>query len=85
MDIEEFAEQIQSKEDFEKFLRHLLQNLATSREQWSNVTLEQFLGGLCGFAHDMQGYYRNRGETVDLDQPTWKILADLLLAARVYE
>ena len=85
MDIEDFAEQIKSKEDFEEFLRYLLQDLATSREQWSNVTLEQFLDGLYGIAHDMQGYYGNRGETVDLDQPTWKTLADLLLAARVYE
>jgi len=85
MAIEDFAEHIQSKEDCEEFLRRLVQDLEANREQWSNATLEQFLDGLYGFAHDMQGYYRNRGEKVDFNRPTWRIFADLLLAARVYE
>jgi hypothetical protein len=32
----------------------------------------------------MEGYFKNRGEAVP-EQPTWKTLAQILCAAKVYE
>ena len=39
---------------------------------------------LAAWAEDMDGYYLNAGGPVP-EQPTWKTLADMLLAARIYE
>ena len=85
MELEVIGSQVKSKEDFEEFLHLLLQELREKRLAWENADLESYLGGLHGFILDMKGYYQNCGEVVDLRHPTWKMFADILLAARVYE
>ncbi|NJL27794.1 MAG: hypothetical protein HC897_07800 [Thermoanaerobaculia bacterium] len=85
MDIEDFADRVRTRQDFEEFLERLLSDLQDHGEEWGNTSLKEFLEGLRGFARDMAGYYTNRGESLDLAQPTWRVVADLLLAARVYE
>jgi len=85
VDIDEVANQVQSRADFEDFLRLLMVDLHRHGQKWANTSLAEYLGGFQGFTQDMDGYYKNRGEDVDLSQPSWRVLADLLLAARVYE
>lgn len=81
----EKAEAIRTREEFIDFVRGLIENHRRHREEWGNDTVESFLFGLLGFCRDMEGYYRNLGQSVDVDRPSWRTLADLLLAARVYE
>jgi hypothetical protein len=85
MELEVIGSQVKSKEDFEEFLHLLLQDLREKRLAWENTDLESYLGGLHGFVLDLKGYYQNCGEVVDVSHPTWKMFADILLAARVYE
>jgi hypothetical protein len=85
MRLVDFVEQIKDREDFRRFLSLLLQDLAENGDKWENSTLESFLGGMGGFVGDMEGFYKNRGEKIDLSRPTWKVLAHALLAATVYE
>jgi hypothetical protein len=33
----------------------------------------------------MEGYYKNKGDVVDLEKPTWQMFADILRAACIYE
>jgi len=81
----ERAESVSSKEDFAAFLNLLVRNLRDHPEEWENANLEQYLQGLCGFVEGMEGYYSNVGATVDMTRPGWRVLADALLAGRVYE
>lgn len=81
----EKAEAIQSKADFDAFVQLLLRNYREYPDEWENNTLELFLQGLAGFVENMEGYYSNVGVRVDLERPGWRVLADILLAARVYE
>lgn len=67
-----------------EFARQLLADLRCAKTDWPNNTLESYLEAIGGWTEDMDGYFQNRdGESPD--QPTWSLLAKILLAARVYE
>lgn len=83
-DLFDYARTVKSREDFVRFVAYLNQDFQEKSSEWQNGTLEQFLGGLAGFANDMQGYDRNMGEQVDVENITWRIAAEMLLAASVY-
>lgn len=84
-DIYDVASKIKNKEDFEEFLRLLLEDLRTNREEWSNQNLDSYLDAMYGFTISMGSYYKNKKEFFDESQITWKNVADILLAAIVYE
>jgi len=80
------AKQLTSRDDFVAFIGELRQNLRDHPDEWENQTMELFLSGLHGFAANAAGYYANIGESdIDVDIPTWRGFADMLLAAKVYE
>lgn len=81
----ERAEGVLTKKDFAAFLDLLARNLRDHPEEWENATLGQYLQGLCGFVEGMEGYYSNAGIQLGTDRPGWRVLADVLLAGRVYE
>jgi hypothetical protein len=83
-DLFDYAKTVSSRADFVKFVEYLNQDRREKSDDWGNQTLDQFLSGLSGFANDMAGYYKNMGEAVDVEQITWRIAAEMLLAATVY-
>jgi len=84
MELQEQAEKIHTRDDLVLFIRHLVQDLRTCPERWENTSLEAYLAAMAAWVQEMDGYYRNRGETVP-QHPTWKHLREILLAARIYE
>jgi hypothetical protein len=84
-DLFDYARTVTSREDFVKFVKYLNHDYNQKSDDWGNKTLEQFLSGLSGFANDMAGYYKNMGEVVDVERITWRMAAEMLLAATVYE
>jgi hypothetical protein len=81
----DYAKTIKSKKDFEYFLACLIQDYIQNQDEWQNLDLQSFLTGLIGFVADMSGYYENIGETdVFVENITWRIAAEMLLAATVY-
>lgn len=83
-DLFDYAKTVSSRNDFVKFVEYLNRDYQQKRDEWQNKTLEQFLSGLAGFTNDMDGYYKNMGETVDVERITWRMAAEMLLAATVY-
>jgi len=83
-DLFEYAESISTREGFVKFVNHLNDDYRVRHREWQNNDLGSFLGGLSGFANDMDGFYRNMGEIVDVETVTWRMAAQMLLAASVY-
>lgn len=75
---------ITSRADFVKFVRELCTDLETSAEHWENSDLRSYLAAMASWIEDMEGYYQKSGQSLP-QQPSWKILAEILLAARVYE
>jgi hypothetical protein len=82
--LNELVQQVHSRADFIKFLGALRDHLERKPEEWENRDLASFLNALAAWVEDMDGYYQNLGESVP-DQPSWKTMGQILLAARVYE
>jgi hypothetical protein len=80
----DYARTVKSRSEFVRFVEFLNTDLRENRDEWENNNLESFLSGLSGFANDMDGFYRNMGEIVDIEQLSWRMAAQMLLAARVY-
>ncbi|MCA3078638.1 MAG: hypothetical protein ING71_07620 [Rhodocyclaceae bacterium] len=80
----DLAAGVSSRADFIDFVDNLNRNYASNKDEWENDNLESFLGGLSGFANDMGGYYKNMKEDVDIETVTWRMAAQMLLAAKVY-
>ena len=79
------ARAVSSKADFVEFLRALKADLVANPGDWENPTLGGYLAGMAEFARDIEGYYANRRESVDLEAPSWRVMAEILVAARVYQ
>jgi hypothetical protein len=84
IDLTEMVEQIQNHPDFVAFSRALLKDLKEKPEGWENRDLGPFLEALGAWADDMYGYYQGKGDPLPL-QPSWKMLGQMLLAAKSYE
>jgi len=87
--LEEAAQQIRSRANFSRadfvaFVGVLLVDLRDRPQEWENPDLRNFLEAMMTWVEDMDGYYQNIGEAVP-EQPSWKTMAQILLAARVYE
>ena len=84
IDLDEMVEQIKSHSDFVAFSHALHKDLIEKPEGWENRDLAAFLEALGAWVEDMNGYYQARGDAIPL-QPSWKMLGQILLAAKVYE
>lgn len=75
---------IATRNDLAEFIRELRVSLSDAPSEWENHDLGSYLEAMAAWLDDMDGYYKNRGEPVPA-QPDWKVLAQILAAARVYE
>ena len=85
MDLHEQLRRVQSREDLASFVDALHADLLGGGvDTWENPTLDRFLEALSGWCADMPGWFKNRGEPVPA-QPNWNLVAQMMLAATVYE
>jgi hypothetical protein len=75
---------IKSKADLVEFVRALGDDLRERPEAWENATLERYLSALASWLEDSDGYYQNQGRPVP-ESPSWRDVADMLMAAKMYE
>ena len=78
---------IASREQFLVFLEALIQSIDLQPEAWENGTLKAYIQAMRSWVEDMDGFYKNTaapGE-VDLSSVNWRVFADILMAARMYE
>lgn len=75
---------IGTKDDLVAFIKALRANLLSNPQEWENATLDQYLAALAGWLEDSAGYYNRTGQSVPAI-PSWKNVAEMLIAAKVYE
>ncbi len=83
-DVEKLVRDIKTKEDFVKFVAVLVRELKTNPNNWENKTLGDYLEALQSWTEDIEGYYLNNNLPVP-ENVSWKIFADMLIAATMYE
>jgi len=77
-------DKVVSREQLAKFVSVLAVDLTQNPDEWENKSLGAFLEGLSGWIADMDGYYLNNNLVVP-DEPNWRVVAEMLIAARSYE
>jgi hypothetical protein len=75
---------IANRTDLVAFVRALESDLRENSAGWENVTLGAYLTALASWLEDSDGYYRNQGRPVPTS-PSWRDVADMLMAAKMYE
>lgn len=84
MELHEKIENIDSSEALSRFIDDLRGDLRRNRDDWENVDLDAYLEAMSAWVGSMNNAYRNMGGEVS-EQPTWRVFADILLAAKHYE
>lgn len=84
MKLHERISHVGSKSDLIEFVRALANDLATNRDSWENPDIESYLGAMASWLEDSDGYYQNQGRLAPLE-PSWRDVAELLMAAKMYE
>jgi hypothetical protein len=76
---------IQTRTDLADFVDALREDLRTSDDDsWENPTLERYLEALAAWIRDMPGYFKNQG-IAEPGEPSWRLVATILHAAKIYE
>jgi hypothetical protein len=81
----ELAPLVRTKEEFIVFLSALSDDFRANPEAWENNNLSSFIEALATYAQDIDGYYKNFNLPVDASIPSWRVFAEILCGARVYE
>ena len=83
-DLNRQVNSIGSRQDLAEFIKALISDYENNPGGWENKNLSAYLDGLAGWTKDMDGYFRNIGAELP-EQPSWKLLGEMLLAAKYYE
>ena len=74
---------VESVQDLIAVVTHLRTDLAAHPESWENGTLDRFLDAIAAWLSSFPQSYLSAG--VDVPDPDWRFVADVLRAARIYE
>lgn len=84
MELADARDAIQTRQDLARFVSLLRRDLEHNEDAWENPTLDRFLEALAGWIADMGGYLQNQG-LPEPEQPDWRLVGQMLLAASIYE
>ena len=84
IELHERIADIKSKADLVKFVQALRDDLQTNAKKWENATLERYLSALAAWLEDSDGAYRNQNRPIP-QSPSWQNVAEMLMAASMYE
>jgi hypothetical protein len=76
---------VQSRQQLIGHLFRLMDDFDGAGNHWQNQDIYTFLQAMAAWLDDCDGFYRNFGKPIDVDQPSWQLFADMLSAAAVYE
>ncbi|HFR4149928.1 DUF7660 family protein [Bacillus bombysepticus] len=84
MDVYEYLDHVNSKEDLLKFLVYLQKDFKVNKDEWENVEVETYLEALNSWLGSCESVYINQREKFP-ENISWKFIAQMLLAAAHYE
>ena len=82
--LREQVDKIESREDLGAFVTNLLNDLRENPHEWENHSLPWYIEAIGAVVASKDGYYLNTKEPVP-EQPTWRMMAEILFYARYYE
>jgi len=76
---------VNDRQTFADFIDKLYQDYKENSSTWINKNLDEFLEAMSAYAKDIDGYYKNTNQNVNADNPSWRVFADILMGAKIYE
>ena len=76
---------VTDRQSFVEFIDLLRKDFEDNPGSWENKKLDDFLASLSSYANDIQGYYNNTKQNVNVDEPNWQTFADIFKGATLYE
>ncbi|REE07663.1 hypothetical protein DFQ09_11210 [Winogradskyella pacifica] len=76
---------ISDRKSFSKFAEKLLMDYKKNGEKWEIKRIDDFIENINRYAEDIDGYYKNMNFETSAETPTWRIFAQILKGATVYE
>ena len=75
---------VTGREDVVDVVRAMATDLRKHKDDWQNAALDTYLDALASSIEEIDEIYPDRGEVVP-DQPSWQLVAQLLVMATGYE
>jgi hypothetical protein len=76
---------VKDRESFINFVKELHSDYLDNGDDWENNTLTKFIETIAVYADDIDGYYKNMKFDTSPNVPTWRIFAQILKGATIYE
>jgi len=74
-----------NRKEFINFIEKLRVDFIKNKAQWENKTIEDYLEAMSAYVEDIDGYYKNTNQDVDLEKIDWKVFSDVLKGSSLYE
>ena len=74
-----------NRKEFINFVKNLRVDFIKNNAQWENKTIEDYLESMSAYVEDIDGYYKNTNQEVNLEKVDWEIFADILKGSSIYE
>lgn len=75
---------VKTRDELIKLILSLASEVKNNPGEWKNNDLPSFLEAMASWMEDMDGFYENMNKPCP-DHASWSVLADILMAARIYE
>ncbi|WP_299898755.1 hypothetical protein [uncultured Aquimarina sp.] len=76
---------IKTREEFIIFLKELLEEYKEHPENWENKNIKDFFEAMIIYSDSVQQYYKNTNQFINADEAQWKVFADIIKGASIYE
>jgi hypothetical protein len=74
-----------NKSEFIETIRKLRADFELNPDNWECKTIPEYLEAIENYATDIQGYYQNTNQNINADIANWKVFADIMEGASIYE
>ena len=74
-----------TKQEFILFIENFRTDFIENKEQWENKSIEDYLEAISRYTEDIDGYYKNTNQDINLEKVDWKVFADILKGSSMYE
>jgi hypothetical protein len=83
--IEDGTLKVIDKATFSIFVEEMLKELKKENMNWENSKTENYIESIVSYSEKIDGYYQNMNFTTSAETPTWRIFAQILKGASIYE
>jgi hypothetical protein len=76
---------VTTREQFIDYIQNVISDYNRAVDDWENRDIGSYLEALAAWLQDCRGHYEFMNVEVNVDEASWQLFADALMAAAFYE